>query len=200
MSEAGEDVIYVDESKRIAVNKEVYNDEVLKELGLEKSQLKEEKSIEVGNIFTLATKFSEPLNLTSKNKEGEDVSVFMGSYGIGPGRLMGTVVETHNDDKGIIWPDSIAPFDIHLVELNSENSKVKEKAEEIYKKLSETKEVLWDDREARAGEKFADADLIGIPLQIIVSERGLEAGTLEVKNRATGEVKNVDIDRLTEEM
>lgn len=184
ISDAGEDIIYVDEEKKIAVNKEVFNDEVLNELGLTKDSLKEKKSIEVGNIFTLGHKFSLPFDLTYKNSEGEDVPVFMGSYGIGITRLMGTVVEVLSDDRGIVWPKSISPFNVHLLVLGA-NVEIQKTAESLYQELvSKNIEVLFDDREdVMAGEKFADADLIGIPLRIVVSERSIEKGGFEIKAR-----------------
>jgi prolyl-tRNA synthetase len=129
---AGEDTIYLDEKSGVAVNKEVYTDEVLKSLNLKKENLVEKKSIEVGNIFSLGTKFSAPFDLKYKNEKGEEKLVIMGSYGIGLGRLMGTVVETLSDDKGIIWPVSIAPFKIHIIEITSDNKKVRETAENLY--------------------------------------------------------------------
>jgi prolyl-tRNA synthetase len=186
---AGEDTIYYDEKKKIAVNNEVYNDEVLKDLGLVKSKLVELKSIEVGNIFSLGTKFSEPFDLKYKNEKGESNLVVMGSYGIGLGRLMGAVVEILADDKGLVWPVSIAPFKVHIVELTSENKKVKQTAEKLYNSLIKAGiSVLYDDREARAGEKFNDSDLIGIPVRIVVSDKGLEKGEFEIKQRADGKV------------
>ncbi|MCX6717449.1 MAG: His/Gly/Thr/Pro-type tRNA ligase C-terminal domain-containing protein [Candidatus Taylorbacteria bacterium] len=173
-----------------AVNKEVYNDEVLNSLGLDKNKLVELKSIEVGNIFSLGTKFSEPFDLKYKNELGEEKLVVMGSYGIGLGRLMGTVVEILSDDKGLVWPASIAPFSIHLIEISSENDKVKKTAESLYGKLAENGiEVLYDDRDARAGEKFNDSDLIGIPLRIVVSEKGIEKGEFEIKERKSGKIE-----------
>ncbi len=189
LTDAGEDTIYLDEKKKIAVNKEVYNDEVLKDLGLKKSDLAEKKAIEVGNIFSLGTKFSEPFDLSYKNEKGEKQLVIMGCYGIGIGRLMGTVVEALSDDKGIVWPASIAPFKVHLILINSLDSKIKETADNLYGKLAKDGvEVLYDDRDARAGEKFADSDLIGIPLRVVVSEKGLGKGEFEVKERASGKV------------
>jgi len=196
---AGEDTIYFDEKKRIAVNKEVYNDEVLKGLGLDKTKLVELKAIEVGNIFSLGTKFSEPFDFKYKNEKGEEKFVVMGCYGIGLGRLMGTVVEILSDDKGLVWPTSIAPFLIHLVEISSENNEVKKTAESLYDKLAESGiEVLYDDREARAGEKFNDSDLIGIPFRIVVSEKGIAKGEFEIKNRKTGEVSMMKEEDLME--
>jgi prolyl-tRNA synthetase len=188
---AGEDTIYVDESKNIAVNKEVYTDEVLESLGLDKATLVEKRSIEVGNIFSLGTKFSTPFNLTYKNETGENVPVIMGSYGIGLGRLMGTVVEILSDDKGIIWPETIAPFKVHLLMLGDKENVTKE-ANDLYESLTKNGiEVLFDDRiDVSAGEKFADADLLGMPYRVVVSERSLKDNGVEVKKRteAKGQV------------
>jgi prolyl-tRNA synthetase len=189
---AGEDTIYYDEKKKIAVNKEVYSDEVLKGLGLEKNKLVELKSIEVGNIFSLGTKFSEPFDLKYKNEKGEEKLVVMGSYGIGLGRLMGTIVEILSDDKGIIWPVSVAPFKVHIIEITSDNKKVKDTAEKLYSMLVKNGiEVLYDDRESRAGEKFNDSDLIGIPVRIVVSDKGLEKGEFEIKQRKDGKISSL---------
>lgn len=181
---AGEDIIYVDENKGIAINKEVYNDEVIENLGLKKEELVENKAIEVGNIFSLGTRFSEPFDLKYKNENGEEKLVVMGSYGIGLGRLMGTVVEVLSDDKGIIWPEAIAPFNVHLLVLG-EDSEIRKGADELYSDLSKKGiEVLYDDRsDNSAGEKFADADLIGIPYRVVVSKRSLADGGYEIKNR-----------------
>jgi prolyl-tRNA synthetase len=195
ITEAGEDTIYVDAEKGIAVNREVYDDEVIQSLGLKKEELAEKKAVEVGNIFTLGTKFSEPFGLKYKNEKGEDVLVFMGSYGIGLGRLMGTIVEISSDGKGLVWPESVAPFKYYLVEIPSENQEVKKKAEELYQKLGQ-ENVLYDDRDLRAGEKFADADLLGMPYQIIVSEKNISEGKLEIKDRKTGEVKKIKEDEI----
>ena len=195
LTDAGEDTIYVDENKKIAINKEVFSDEIIESLGLNKKELVEKRAVEVGNIFTLGTKFSEPFNLKYKNEKGEEKMVFMGSYGIGLGRLMGTIVELLADDRGIVWPEAVAPFKYHLVEIPSVKPEVKETAEKIYKKLGEN-DVLYDDRDLRAGEKFADADLLGMPTQIIVSEKNIALGKLEIKNRLTGEVKMISEDEL----
>ena len=181
---AGEDTIYIDENKSIAINKEVYNDEVISSLGLTKEDLIEKKAVEVGNIFTLGTRFSDALSLKYKTEQGEEKSVFMGSYGIGPGRLMGTIVEVLSDDKGIIWPESVAPFKVHLLVLGNDE-RTCEEADKLYEELSEKGiEVLYDDRsDTSAGEKFADADLIGIPYRVVVSKRSLVDGGFEVKKR-----------------
>lgn len=192
ISEAGEDTVYVDEEKGIAVNREVYIDEVLADLGLDKNKLVEKKAIEVGNIFSLGHRFSEPFNLKYKDEKGDDQLVFMGSYGIGISRLMGTIVETFNDEKGIVWPEAVAPFRVHLISLNQN-----EESEKIYKQMMENGiEVLFDDRDVRPGEKFADSDLIGIPYRVVVSDKSLKAGGLEIKKRNEDESEIVSIDEL----
>ncbi len=193
LTDVGEDTIYIHEGKKLAINEEVYTDDVLENLGVTKDELVQKKSVEVGNIFSLGTQFSEPFELTYTDEAGIQQPVIMGSYGIGIGRLMGTVVEILSDDKGIIWPEALAPFDVHLIEIPSKNDAVHAKAERLYVELQKAgKSVLFDDRiEARAGEKFADADLIGIPIHIIVSERGLADGVVEIKTRKTGESKTV---------
>lgn len=178
VTSAGEDIIYVCATCGMAINKEI------KEETKECPQCKgvdftTEKSIEVGNIFILKSKFSKPFDFMIKDKGGENKEILMGCYGIGLGRLMGTVVEVHHDDKGIIWPKEVAPFQVHLLSL-----KKNEEAEKIYHSLQEKNiEVLYDDRDISAGEKFADADLIGIPWRIVVSEKSLKEGGVEVKRR-----------------
>jgi len=163
-------------------------------LGLEKNNLIEEKAIEVGNIFSLGKKYSEPLGLKYLDEEGKQQSVIMGSYGIGPGRVMGAIVEVNCDDKGMIWPKEIAPYQIHLISL-AKTIEEKERTEEIYQKLlSLGQEVLFDDREnLSAGQKFADSDLIGIPLKYIVSTKTLAEESIEIKERKTGETKIIKI-------
>lgn len=196
---AGEDIIYLDENKGLAINKEIYDDEELSLLGLKKEDLIEKKSIEVGNIFSLGTKFTEPFNLTYKDKDGQEKLVIMGSYGIGIGRLMGTVVEVLSDDKGIIWPESIAPFKIHLLSLGKEE-KVLQEAENLYKELTQKGiEVLYDDREdVSAGEKFADSDLMGIPFRVIISNRTVNEGGYELKKRTEEKERIVKKEELFE--
>ena len=193
ITDAGEDIIFVDEKKKIAVNEEVMNDEVLKDLGLKRENLIEKKSVEVGNIFSLGTKFSDAFDLKYLDEKGEKKPVVMGSYGIGPGRVMGTVAEVLSDEKGLIWPESISPFDIHLISLPNVNTK----ADELYDRLTKKGiEVLYDDRDARAGEKFADSDLIGIPKRIIISEKTLESDCVEVKNRKTEKIEMIKYERI----
>jgi prolyl-tRNA synthetase len=188
VSDAGEDTIYVDKEKGIAVNKEVMNDATLTKLGLEKEKLVEEKAIEAGNIFNLGTRFSEPLGLSYSDESGARKPVVMGSYGIGPTRLMGIIVETLSDEKGMVWPESVAPFKLHLVSLGK-GDEVSGFADVLYEDMTKAgMSVLYDDRDARAGEKFADSDLIGIPWRIVIGKQGLTEGMFEVVNRKTGEV------------
>ena len=194
--QAGEDTIYIHEGRKLAVNKEVYDDATLSELGLRKEDLREEKAIEVGNIFPLGTRFSEALGLTYKNEAGESIPVVMGSYGIGPARLMGTVVECLADGKGLVWPEAIAPFAVHLVQLG-DDAEVQKEAQELYRELTLAGiEALWDDRDARAGEKFADSDLIGIPLRVVVSQKSLAEGKFECIERSSGRTEHRSISEL----
>jgi prolyl-tRNA synthetase len=190
-ADTGEDLIYYSAKNKIAINKEVLNAEVLGDLKLEQKDLQELKAVEVGNIFTLGIKFSEPLGLVYLDEAGEKKPVFMGSYGIGPGRVMGAVVESLADDKGIVWPVEIAPFKVHLIEIGTSED-VKKAAQDLYSELQKAEvEVLYDDRDLRPGEKFADSDLLGIPLRIIVSEKTLISGEYEIKERALGQVNMV---------
>lgn len=185
VSDAGEDVIYVQEAKKIAINEEVYNDEVLADLGLTKDELVQKKAIEVGNIFTLGTKFSDALDLQYADENGQLQTVFMGSYGIGPSRLMGVVAEIFADDKGLVWPANIAPFTVYLVSIGTEGSK---KADEVYAQLQAAGvEVLYDDRDERPGTKFADAELMGIPYRVTASDRLVGDQKIEFTDRKTGE-------------
>ncbi|MEK7567802.1 MAG: aminoacyl--tRNA ligase-related protein [Patescibacteria group bacterium] len=193
LTSAGEDTIYIDRNKKIAVNKEVYTDKVLSDLGLKKSDLEGEKAVEVGNIFSLGTRFSESFDLNYLDEKGEKQLVVMGSYGIGPGRLMGTIVEVLSDEKGIVWPSEVAPFAVHLLCFGDKSSKSYKEAKNLYRQLQERKiEVLFDDREMRAGEKFADSDLIGIPLRVVVSDKTIAEGKVEVKSRGNGGEKLIE--------
>lgn len=186
ITDAGEDVIYINREKNIAINEEVLNEETLSNLGITRDDLEQVKTAEVGNIFNFGTKKSEQLGLTFTSEAGDTVPVFMGSYGIGITRLMGVLVEHFSDEKGLVWPESVAPFQVHLVSLCSEETDVK-KADTLYDSLkSSGVDVLYDDRDARAGQKFADSDLIGIPTRIVVSPRTLEQHEVEIKVRASG--------------
>lgn len=189
--ETGEDTIYINREKGIAINEEVLNDETLKDLNVERDELTEVKTAEVGNIFNFATQKTTELGLRYKNEKGEDIPVWLGSYGIGITRLMGVLVEKFSDDKGIVWPVSVAPFQVHLVQIGVDE-KVKKDADELYNALVEAGvEVLYDDRDVRAGEKFADSDLIGIPYRVVVSEKTLASGQYELVARKSGAVSHV---------
>ncbi len=192
VSEAGEDTIYVDEKKRIAVNKEVCTDKTLDTLGLKRSDLIEKKAIEAGNIFNLGTRFSESLGLSYTDETGAKKPVVMGSYGIGPTRLMGIIVEVLADGKGLVWPAEVAPFAVHLVSLGKEGDEISKTADAIYDELVKAGvEVLYDDRDARAGEKFADSDLLGIPKRIVIGKDAVATGEFEVVDRATRAVEKI---------
>ncbi|MDB5224546.1 MAG: prolyl-tRNA synthetase [Candidatus Adlerbacteria bacterium] len=199
--ETGEDTIYINREKGIAINEEVLNDETLASLNITRDELEEVKTAEVGNIFNFGTQKSEDLELYYKNDKGENVPVWMGSYGIGITRLMGLLVEKMSDDKGIVWPKEVAPFQVHLVEIKSESPDVRVEALELYNTLTEAGvEVLWDDRDARAGEKFADSDLIGIPTRVVVSEKTLAAGKFECVERSTGRTFNLSTSELVDQL
>lgn len=189
ITDSGEDTIFIDEAKKLAINKEVLTDENISKFGLNKDSLREVKSVEVGNIFPLGTKYSKAFDLKFMDENGVEQLVVMGCYGIGLGRLLGAIVDVFGSENSMVWPDSVSPFIYHLIEIKSSDPKVKETAERIYEKLKEN--TLYDDRDLRVGEKFADADLIGIPYQIIVSEKNLTEGKLELKNRHTGETSFV---------
>lgn len=191
LSSAGEDTIYVSPERAIAVNAEVLSDEVLAELGLAKENLTPQPAIEVGNIFHLGTRFSEALGLNYKDETGESRPVIMGSYGLGATRLLGAVAEVLADARGLVWPKTIAPFTVHLLSLG-EKETVAAAAEGVYQQLRKSGlEVLWDNRPAAAGEKFADSDLIGLPWRLVVSEKLVADGRWELKERSTGDTRLV---------
>jgi prolyl-tRNA synthetase len=190
--EAGEDVTYINREKGIAINEEVLNDETLTSLGITADELTKVTTAEVGNIFNFGQQKATDLGLTMKDASGVDVPVWMGSYGIGVTRLIGVLVEKFADDKGIVWPKSVAPYLVHLVALNTEEAEIRDWADGVYANLKALGiEVLYDDRDARAGEKFADSDLIGLPYRVVISKKGKAEGLFEVVERATGEVKKV---------
>lgn len=199
LTESGEDLIYVDKKNKIAYNKEVVNEENAKKLGVDFNSLEQIKACEVGNIFPLDTRFSKALNYMYTDEKGEQKLVYMGSYGIGPTRLMGVVVEKLADEKGLVWPESIAPFSVHLLFLGKDKtSDTFKKAETIYETLLKNNvEVLFDDRELSVGEKFADSDLIGIPMRIVISDKSLEKGGVEIKERKSESSEIISIEQLT---
>jgi prolyl-tRNA synthetase len=192
VSDVGEDVIYLHREKKIAINKEVLTTKVVEELGVKRSDLEEVKAVEVGNIFNFGDVKSKQLGLSYKDEHGVEQPVILGSYGIGITRLMGTIVEVMADEKGIVWPESIAPFTYHLVSLGQKGDGAGRMADELYDAMTkEGMSVLYDDRDLRAGEKFADSDLIGIPWRIVVGKEAVASGRFEVVNRATGGVQHL---------
>lgn len=192
LSEAGEDTIYLSADEKLAVNIEVATPEVLEELSLKKEDLVPHKAIEVGNIFSLGTRFSQALKLHFLNAEGKENSVWMGSYGLGPSRLLATIAEVLSDDDGLVWPASVAPFSLHLIALAGKSNEVRRASEQLYQKLlANNVEVLFDDRDLPPGEKLADSDLMGLPRRVVLSSQTLAAGRPELKNRQTGAVSSV---------
>ena len=182
---SGEDQIYFCQKCKIAVNKEIIAEEKHKCPQCGNKKLEVKKAIEVGNIFKLKNKFSEAFDFRFQDQNGKENPIMMGCYGIGLGRVMGTIVEAHNDKKGIIWPREVSPFHVHLIEIKN-NQKARSCARKIYKDLQgQGVEALYDDREEKTpGEKFADADLIGIPWRLTVSERTIAKNSAELKERS----------------
>ncbi|HET7528637.1 MAG TPA: aminoacyl--tRNA ligase-related protein [Candidatus Saccharimonadales bacterium] len=200
LSHVGEDTIYIDEKMKIAVNKEVTDQETLNHLKLDMGQLKEEKAVEVGNIFSLGTKYSDALGLKFTDEKGQQQPPIMGCYGIGVSRLMGLIAEHFADDKGLVWPENVAPYQVYLVGVG-DSEQVKQAADEIYGNLTESGvSIMYDDRDERPGEKFADADLIGIPYRVVVSEKSLAAGGCELKKRTSSGTEVLSKDQLAERL
>mgnify|MGYP001940762423 CR=1 FL=1 len=193
LSDIGEDTIYVDEEKRLAINDEVYTDDNLAKLGLDKSKLVKKKAIEVGNIFPLESKYTDALDVYYIDENGQKQSIIMGCYGVGISRLMGVLAEHFADEKGLVWPENVAPYKVYLVSIGN----VAGQATELYEKLqSAGVTVLFDDRDERPGAKFADAELIGLPYRVTISERLLEEGKLEFTRRNGGETELLTLDEL----
>ncbi|HNZ84077.1 MAG TPA: His/Gly/Thr/Pro-type tRNA ligase C-terminal domain-containing protein [Candidatus Pacearchaeota archaeon] len=188
LTDSGEDTIYIcndckKKGQNVAINKEIKT-ETKNCPVCQGNDFQEKKAIEIANIFKLKTKFSKPFSLKYTDEKGANNDVIMGCYGIGIGRLVGAITEMHHDKLGIIWPENVAPFDIHLISLGKEEEKVSKISDELYEILQRNGfEVLYDDREKSAGEKFADADLIGTPLRVVVSAKTLESDSVEIKNR-----------------
>jgi prolyl-tRNA synthetase len=161
----------------------------------EGGEIRLEPAIEVGNIFKLGTRYSEPLGATYLDEDGAEQLIWMGSYGIGPARIVAAAVEQFADDRGISWPRSLAPFDVHLVTLGKEGEDARRVADEIYEALGrEGLDVIYDDRDASPGEKFADAELLGCPLRLTVGRKGLEAGEVEAQVRRGQEKRSLPLE------
>lgn len=170
-----------------------------------KEKIQETKTIEVGNIFPLKTRFTEAFDFKVAGPNNKMLDVFMGCYGIGPSRVMGSIVEVHHDEHGMIWPKSVAPFDVHVVSISSKDETMSEKIEDAAQSfIADLKaagvDVLWDDRDARPGEKFADADLIGIPFRLVISEKTLAEDSVEWKGRSETESRLVKLGDVMEEV
>lgn len=192
LSDIGEDTLYVDEAAKIAINEEIYSDESLAKLGLDKAKLVKKTGVEVGNTFHLETKYSDALDVHFTDEDGKQKSIIMGCYGIGISRLMGVLAEYFADERGLAWPEAVAPARVYLARLGDDPDVVKQ-ADEMYEKLAKAGiEVLYDDRDARPGEKFADADLLGIPYRLVVSTKTREAGKYELKARRSTETQQLD--------
>lgn len=190
---AGEDYIYLHRGRDLAINEEVV-DEAVRELGIDKSELERVKTAEVGNIFNFGTQKSEEMGLVFTGEDGRQHHAYMGSYGIGITRVMGVIVEKFADDKGLVWPEEVAPARVHLVQIGKESVAA---ADELYDTLQQAGiSVLYDDRAARPGEKFADAELLGMPTRVTVSDRLLETGEWEVVDRRTGEQQRLTTSQL----
>lgn len=193
LTEAGEDTIYVHDKSGVAVNEEVLTDDVLTDLGLKREEMVEATAAEVANIFPLGTKFSDSLDLTFTDRDGQEKPVIMGSYGIGPGRVMGVLVEKFSDDKGLVWPQSVSPAAAHLVSLQGGE----EQADNLYQYLRESNTtVLYDDRDESPGTKLADADLMGVPLRLVCSQKTVEQGKIEATPRNTGESEMLEREKI----
>lgn len=201
VASAGEDTIFLCEKCGVAVNSEIIDEQKgCPECGSQ--DLKEKKAIETGNIFMLKTKYSDPFGLEFNDEKGVKKPVIMGCYGIGLSRLMGAVVEIHNDEKGIIWPKTIAPYQFHLLELDGKSAAadaVKNFTKKVYDDLqNKGLEVLYDDRDdASAGEKFADADIIGIPYRLVVSKKTVKQNSVEIKRRGENKAEIMDLNKIT---
>lgn len=192
--DAGEDVIYLHRAKNIAVNEEVMDDENLAKLGVKREELEMVKTAEVGNIFNFGTHKSEQMDFAFTNEKGEKQFVHLGSYGIGITRVMGVLAEKFSDDRGLIWPEDIAPYKVYLARLGEAAETVKA-ANELYEILQKKGvSVLYDDRDARAGEKFADADLLGMPYRIVVSDKTVQNTTYELKKRTEQDAQMHSLD------
>ncbi|MDO8264944.1 MAG: aminoacyl--tRNA ligase-related protein [Candidatus Parcubacteria bacterium] len=198
LAKDGEDTIIYCEKRDFSENKEISKLSVGQKCPKCGFLLKEGKSIEVGNIFPLGTRYSKDMNAYFIDKDGQRKLIIMGCYGLGLSRLIGSIVEVHNDEKGIIWPSSVAPFQVHLIHIQDKKGKVREEADKLYVNLQkENVEVLYDDRiNVSVGEKLAEADLIGIPIRIIISEKTIAEKSVEIKKRSEANAKLVKIKEL----
>ncbi len=194
LSDLGEDTVYLHRGKKIAINQEVLRDDVLEKLGVSRGDLEEVKTVEVGNIFDFGGTKSEQLGLFYTNEEGKKTPVHLGSYGIGITRLMGVIVEAFADEKGMVWPKEVAPMRFHILNLLPNDPAATAFADALYAELGA--DALYDDRDIRAGEKFADSDLMGLPWRVNVGKETASTGMVELVDRATGKMEKVSRDVL----
>jgi len=193
--DAGEDIIYLHREKNVAVNEEVIDDAV-KELDISRDELEQVKTAEVGNIFNFGAQKTDEMDLYFTNEAGEQSSLYIGSYGIGVTRVMGVIAEKLSDEKGLVWPENVAPFAVYLAQLGNDKDVI-EASQKMYDDLvAKGVEVFWDDRDVRPGEKFADADLYGIPYRVVVSQKTVGAGQFELKKRTESDVNMVTYEEL----
>lgn len=193
--DAGEDVIYLHREKNIAINEEVLNDETLSQLGISRDELEEVKTAEVGNIFNFGTQKSKDMGFSFTNEDGKEQFVHLGSYGIGITRVMGVIVEKFADEKGIIWPEAVAPAKVYLVSIGGEETTAH--ADKFYDELTEKGiEVIYDDRDVRPGEKFADSELMGIPHRITISDRLMAEDKYEYTLRTSGQTDILTLEQV----
>ena len=193
ITDIGEDKVFVDEKKRIAINEEIMTDENLAKLGLNRADLVEKRGVEVGNTFHLESKYTDALGVYYNDEKGEQQSIIMGCYGIGVSRLMGVIAELYADDKGLVWPEVVAPYKVYLINIGD----TKKYTDDLYDELVGLGvEVLYDDRDARPGQKFADSELMGIPYRVTVSDRLIAAGNVELVERKNSEQKLLTYEQL----
>jgi prolyl-tRNA synthetase len=193
--DVGEDTIFIDDASKIAINEEVLNDEVLGELNMKRDSLRRVKAAEVGNIFPLGTKYSEVLGAKFTTEAGTEATVIMGSYGVGVSRLIGVLAEYFSDERGLVWPASVAPAEVHLIRLGNDDAATITAADKIYHNLiASGHSVIYDDRNESAGNKFGDADLMGMPLRVTVSKKTLLLGSVEFKARTESEARMVKLE------
>jgi prolyl-tRNA synthetase len=210
LAETGESIIYYD--RKFEQLKDRITEDNINELqnlysaaddmydqsncSIAKEEVKSHRSIEVGHIFHFGDKYSKALNASVTNKDGKEIYPLMGSYGIGVSRLIAAIIEANNDENGIIWPEEVTPFAVHLINLKPENEECAKICNELYSKLKAKKEILYDDVSGSIGAKLSNADLIGIPEQIILGPKSLKEGCAEIKNRRSGQKKMVKIEEL----
>ncbi len=191
ISPIGEDTIYVDRTNKIAINQEVFNHENLKKLKLNINNLEKVKAIEVGNTFPLESKYTDALNVFFTDKTGQNKSVIMGSYGLGISRLIGVLAEHFSDDRGLNWPVNVAPYKVYLTFIKDSPDLIK-LADQLYRDLTLLGiEVIYDDRVVRPADKFADADLLGIPFRIVVNDQTLKDSLYEIKSRSESNLQYI---------